>query len=214
MQRNPVLSSFLWKVAMFLPVCLGLWYWKAEWFATPPALATGWFVHYLFPGWVESVEWGNRTLTVLTRLKMDSVAGAQPGQYAVMVPELNPLAYTYGLPLFAALVLASGESKRLLKLAIGLVALIPFQVWSITFDLLKQVAVTAGPGIAAQVTFTRTETEGVVLAYQLGALILPTLAPVGIWLALNRQFIPILMLEGAIQREQKSAAPDESHPAA
>lgn len=209
MQRNPVLSSFLWKVAAFLPICLAVWYWKAEWFNTPPALATGWLLRYLFPGWVESVEWANRTISVFTTLKMDAAPGAMAGQYAVMVPELNPLAYSYGLPLFTALVLASGESKRLLKLAIGVVALVPFQVWSITFDLLKQVAITAGPGIAAQVAFTRSESEGVALGYQLGALILPTLAPVGIWLALNRQFLPILMLEGALKREEKKAAVTE-----
>lgn len=83
----------------------------------------------------------------------------------------------------------------------GALLLVPFQAWGICFDLLKQAAVTAGPGVVAQTGLMPWQIEGVALGYQFGALILPAMAPIGLWLAFNRGFIPMLMLEGALRRE-------------
>ena len=135
------------------------------------------------------------------------VQGVIEGKVAVMVAEANPLLYSYGLPLFAALLLASGEAKRWRKLMLGALVLIPFQAWGICFDLLKQVAITAGPVVAAQTGFSAWQRESIAVGYQLGTLILPTVSPVALWLALNRQFIPMLMLDGALQGKGKFNTP-------
>ena len=198
MGRNPLYAFFL-KAALWLPLCLALWYWKAEWFNSPAAIVSGWIMRGLFPGWVQAVEWSQRTISLVTTLRVPMVPGVNEGKVAVMVAEANPLLYTYGLPLFAALLLASGEAKRWRKLVLGALVLIPFQAWGICFDLLKQVAITAGPAVAAQTGFSPWQRESIALGYQLGTLILPTVAPVALWLALNRQFIPALMLDRALQ---------------
>ena len=200
MQRNPLLPAFLLKTALFLPLCLAFWYWLAEWFSAPTALLSGWLMEQLFPIWVESAEWSHKSLTLITTLKLDTV-GVQAGRFASMVPEVGPMSYCYGLPLYVALFLASGAKKHWGRLALGAVLLIPFQAWGICFDFLKQVAVTAGPGVGAQLGFAQWQRDGIALAYQLGTLILPTVAPVAVWLGLNRQFIPMLMLEGMLQDE-------------
>ena len=206
MGRNPLYAFFL-KAALWLPLCLALWYWKAEWFNSPAAIVSGWIMRGLFPGWVEAVEWSQRTISLVTTLRVPMVPGVNEGKVAVMVAEANPLLYTYGLPLFAALLLASGEAKRWRKLVLGALVLIPFQAWGICFDLLKQVAITAGPAVAAQTGFSPWQRESIALGYQLGTLILPTVAPVVLWLALNRQFIPALVLERALQGKGDFAPP-------
>ncbi len=199
MGRNP-LYAFLLKAALWLPLCLALWYWQAEWINWPTAMLSGWILHGLFP-WVESVEWSQRLLDVVTTLKVDNVP-APDGRIAMMVAEANPLQYSYGLPLFVALFIASGQAIRWRRLALGLLLLIPFQTWGVCFDILKQVAITAGAAVADQTGFSAWQREAIALGYQLGFLLLPTLAPIVLWLALSPQFIPMLMLEGALQRKE------------
>ncbi len=198
MPRNP-LYFFLLKAALWLPACIGLWYWKAEWFNGPAVAVSGWIMQSNFSGWVESVHWGQRIFSVATALRVGAAPGMPEGEYTLVL-EANPLAYGFGLPLFAALLLAGSEAKRWRKLALGMLLLVPFQAWGICFDLLKQAAVTAGPDVSAQTGFASWQVEMIVLGYQFGALILPALAPIGLWLALNRRFIPMLVLEGALQR--------------
>ena len=198
MARNP-LYSFLLKAALWLPVCLGLWYWKAEWFNGPAVMLSGWIMQWFFSGWMESVEWSQRILRVATTLKFSISPGMPEGEYALVL-ELNPLIYGFGLPLFVALFLAGSEANNWRKLALGALLLIPFQAWGICFDLLKQVAVTAGPVISEQTGFSPWQVEGIALGYQFGALILPAVAPLGLWLAFNRRFIPMLVLEGSLRR--------------
>lgn len=204
MQRNPLLAAFLLKAAMWLPLCLAFWYWQAQWLNGPAALLSSWLMHYYFPEWVESAEWAHRTVILATTLKLDITSAVQDGKFAAMVVEANPLIYGYGLPIFVALSLASGDTKRLKKLIFGALILIPFQVWGVCFDLLKQVAITAGPAVNNQLGFDPWQREGIAFGYQLGTLILPTLAPIVIWLSLNRLFIPMLLLEGALQRDDKA----------
>lgn len=199
MAHNP-LYAFLLKAVLWLPVCLGLWYWQAEWFNGPAAVVSGWVMQSFFSGWVESVEWSKRILAVATTLKLGAPAGMPAGEYTLVL-EVNPLAYGYGLPLFAALLLAAGETRRWRKLLLGALLLVPFQAWGICFDLLKQVAVTSGSAVSAQAGFPPWQTEAIALGYQFGALILPAMVPIGLWLAFNRSFIPMLMLEGALRRE-------------
>ena len=115
--------------------------------------------------------------------------------------------YSYGLPLFAALLLESGETGRWRKLLLGTLVLVPFQAWGICFDLLKQVAITAGPGVAAETGYSSWQRENIALGYQMGTLMLPTVAPIALWLALNRKLIPMLMLNRALQGKGKFDAP-------
>lgn len=199
MAHNP-LYAFLLKAVLWLPVCLGLWYWKAEWLNAPAVMLSGWIMQTFFFGWVDSVDWSQRILSVVTTLKLGAVPGMPEGEYTLVL-EANPLVYGYGLPLFAALLLASSEERRWRKLLLGALLLVPFQAWGICFDLLKQAAVTSGPVVTPQTGFAPWQVEGIALGYQFGALILPAMVPIGLWLAFNRRFIPMLMLEGALRRE-------------
>lgn len=104
-------------------------------------------------------------------------------QAAVATVELAAGKYSFGIALFLALSLASPLSRRPAPVAIGLAVLAVLPAWGIAFETLKQLMlapvvgdfVAAGPGARSAIAF----------GYQVGALILPTLAPVAAWLALN-----------------------------
>lgn len=198
MAHNP-LYPFLLKAALWLPVCLGLWYWKAEWFNAPAVMVSGWVLQSLFGGWVESVEWAQRIFSVATALRLGAAPGMPEGEYTLVL-EVNPLVYGFGLPLFAALLLAGSETNRWRKLALGALLLIPFQAWGICFDLLKQAAVTSGADVSAQTRLMPWQVEGIALGYQFGALILPTVVPIVIWLWLDRGFIVAVIVDGQLRK--------------
>jgi hypothetical protein len=69
-------------------------------------------------------------------LLLDSVSAAPQGSVAAMVADTNPLVYRLGNPLFGALYLPNGADKHYARLLVGVLALIPFQIWGICFDLL------------------------------------------------------------------------------
>jgi hypothetical protein len=52
-------------------------------------------------------------------------------------------------------------------------------------DGLKNVAITSGPGIAAQAGFAAWQREAIVFAYQFGSLILPAVVPAVLSVAMH-----------------------------
>ncbi len=199
--RNSV-YPFLARGAFFLPLCIGLWYWQAEWFNAPAALLSKWIIQWLFDDWVRSVEWSGRVLTVITNIDLPAVAvpAERSGQVATAVAQTNTLLFGFGLPLFAALILAGADKGSSRKLLSGALILVPVQGWGIVFAILRQVAYLGGPAVSAKAGFSPWQIDGILVGAQLGYLILPSVAPIALWLAFNRHVIPILMLEDDVQR--------------
>jgi hypothetical protein len=144
----------------------------------------------LTPGIVETVERTGSSLAFVTTLRVHPA----PGQEAVLVPEVGALVYTYGLALLVALMLAA--RARVVKILAGAALLLPFQGWGIAFDFLAQAGIGLGPDIAASAGLANWRREVIALGYQLGSVILPSLAPVLVWGFLCRSFI-----EGLVWRE-------------
>jgi hypothetical protein len=110
----------------------------------------------------------------------------------VLTVDVNLLLYAFGMPLFAALTIAAHEAKWKRHLALGYVALLPCVAWGAFADFLKNVAITAGPGIAAQTGFGAWQREAIAFAFQFGSLILPAVAPAVLWVAMHGRFIAAL----------------------
>ena len=64
--------------------------------------------------------------------------------------------------------------------------------WGALADFLKDVAITAGPAIAAQTGFSAWQREAIAFAFQFGSLILPAVAPAVLWVALHGRFLSAL----------------------
>ena len=96
---------------------------------------------------------------------------------------MNPLVYSYGLPLLFGLIMATNQAllRKLLVLLVGWVVIVGVQVWGVFWQSLKMMAFNfGGPAHQAVIDAGVSETA-IALCYQLGVLILPALAPVIVW---------------------------------
>ena len=196
----PPLGRFVLRTFLWLPPCFAAWYLCAPAITALAAGVASLIVHGFAPGLITAIERTGLDLAFVTTLEVAS----GPGQVGVLVPEVHPLTYTYGLALFAALMLAARAAAW--KLAAGAAALLFFQGWGIAFDFLAHVGIKLGPDIAALAGLRGWRAEFIALAYQLGALVLPSLAPVVAWAAFNRPLIARLARRGA----RAASAPPET----
>lgn len=169
---------FLWLVPSF-----ALWH-----FASVPLAAAQAYLAMVgadawFPGLVSGWERHGAALDFATRVQ--ALAGGRAGD---LVFPVNARIYSYGLALFVALSLAT-DPRRGLGLVAGLFALIPLAAWGVAFDLLQQVFIVHGGLSARDYLPTAVERNLIAIGYQVGAIILPPVAPVVAWGLVHRAFL-------------------------
>lgn len=181
------LGAFVLRTFLWLPPCFAAWYFTAKYHAA----AGGWMAHAMVnqftPGLVTALEQTGFDLVFVTTIKVHP----EPGQTALLLAEVNPLLYTYGLAFFLALMLAARAPWW--KILVGIAVLLPFQSWGIAFDFLVQVGVKLGPEVAAQAGLSGWGREAVALGYQIGTLILPSFMPVVLWTVSSQRFVEDLL---------------------
>jgi hypothetical protein len=140
--------------------------------------------------WVRKVHKEPGLIQIDTRIPVKMPDATQEQGSAELVIDADPAHYAYGLPLLLALLLAA-KSRHLIRRAVGgyLILLIPQSV-SLIFELLRQIIVAGGS--PAVLGVAQWQMEGIAIGYQVGSLLLPTLAPVAIWLWLDREFFAVI----------------------
>ncbi len=178
------LLRFVLRVLAWLPVAFAVWYvlapvvlWPAQ--AAATAVARG-----AFGDLVRGVEAHGATLSFVTTLRPGAATAG-----GVLTVDVDMLLYSFGLPLFVALTLAAREPRWWRTLAIGYAALLPFVVWGVVADFLKNVAITAPPLVASQTGFSALDRDMIAFAYQFGSLILPAVVPAVAWVLTHRTFL-------------------------
>ena len=169
-------------VLALLPLLLAGWYAAAAPLSWIPAKLATPVIRFVADG-PTSMALKDRTLFFTVKLEMAYRPGGAPRVAADI--EVLAAKYTYGIALFLALTLALKESRRPLGIAIGAAILVVLPAFGIAFDALKQLGAT--PGLAPFLAWGAGTREAVALGYQVGTLLLPTLAPVAIWLFLARK---------------------------
>ena len=183
MARSP-LPRFVLLTLAWLPVMFAVWYVTAPIVLWPAAFLGELVLRGGFGELVRSIDLQGATVQVTSTLKPgQAVAG---GTVSV---DVNMLLYAFGLPMFAALVVAAREAHWPRVLAIGYVVMLPFVAWGVIADFLKNVAVTAGPLVISQTGFSAAQREAIVFAFQFGSLILPTVVPAAVWVLTHRAFL-------------------------
>ena len=134
---------------------------------------------------MRGVEQAGAVLTFTTTLK----PGSTSTQFAQITVDVDMLLYSFGLPLYAALVLAAREPGWPRRLAAGYVVMVPFVAWGALADFLKNVAIASGPQIASQTGFVAWQREAIAFSFQFGSLILPTVVPAVAWVLTHRAFL-------------------------
>jgi hypothetical protein len=176
-----LLRVFAWLAPMFLA-----WWFAAPLLAWPVGLLVQGVMRAGFGTVVQSVEQGGEMITFVTSLAVAGIA-VPSGTRAVLEIESNYRLFSFGLPLFAAMTLAARAPHALRNLAIGFAVLVPFQVFCVVADFLKNL--TGVPGVAAQLGLSPLQRELIAFSYQFATLILPTVAPAAVWVLLHRRFL-------------------------
>ena len=100
---------------------------------------------------------------------------------------VNPLIFSYGLPLLFGLVMGSdvGWLRKIFILLLGYVTITAVQIWGVVWQSLKMLAYNFGPDAHQLVSDAGISDELIALCYQLGVLIFPPLVPVILWVLAN-----------------------------
>jgi len=104
---------------------------------------------------------------------------------------VNPLIFSYGLPLLFGLVMGSnvGWRRKATILLIGYAVITAVQIWGVVWESLKLLTFNFGEQALAVVRASGISETAIALCYQLGTLILPALAPIIVWVLGNRPLV-------------------------
>ena len=118
---------------------------------------------------------------------------------------VNPLVYSYGLPLLFGLVMGSDVSwlRKLTIMLIGYAVITLVQIWGVVFESLKMLAFNFGAQTHDIILNHGMTDSGIALGYQLGTLILPALAPIFVWVLSNRPLVEQFVGWSAEQLKKK-----------
>jgi hypothetical protein len=191
-ERTPLvlqltLKQFILRLLICLPIAFIAWHFLAD--------PIAWALSYLVD--VARSFFLNRTVgrievnagMIIFPVRAD--ASSFGGKFVELLVETDPRLFTYGAPVFAALMVAAGAKIRFLVL--GLLMLLPFQAWGVFFDLLKQIAFPTVGGMPKNLGFEGVPRELIALGYQFGVLILPMLTPVILAAAFSRERVKHLL---------------------
>ena len=114
---------------------------------------------------------------------------------------VNPLVYSYGLPLLFGLVMGSdvGWLRKIFILLLGYVTITAVQIWGVVWQSLKMLAFNFGDQTHRIIQDAGISDSAIALSYQLGTLILPALAPIFVWVLTNRRLVEQFVGWGADQ---------------
>lgn len=184
-----------------------LWTKLTPWTSYPIAELSHFAMEKVAPMWVRDVHKKPGQIEVDTSVGV--VVPNAGGQIADLVVDADPGRYAFGLPIFLALVVAAYAANRapgrLSKAIGGYLILLPIQSFSLVMYLLMQVLVAAKLDIRT-LRVDQWQVESIVFGYQVGVLVLPTLAPVLVWLLLDRKFFGDVVVNGW-KRSLKAKAP-------
>jgi hypothetical protein len=184
MPKSPI-ARFIVTVVAWLPVVFVVWYFAAPLLLWPVKLLVEAVVRLGLADLVRVVEQQGAMLTFATTLK-PGTANATGWELTV---DVNMLLYSFGMPLFAALVLAAREPGWPRRLVVGCLVLMPFVAIGVVADFLKNIAIASGPLVASQTGFVAWQREAIAFTFQFGSLILPTVMPAIAWVVSHRGFL-------------------------
>jgi hypothetical protein len=195
MKLSP-LKRFLLAALAWLPACFALWWWVSGLTVKVPVWLAGLALTNFWPDLVAGVSQGfdnggMPTMDVLTRIAVSEAGPDGRMATGYLEATVRPLLYGYSLPLFFGLCLATpqDEERRWGQYAIGCLAIWLAQAFGVAADALKTLAFGSGAEAATAVLAAGLNVNVIALCYQFGYLILPTVVPAALWLALNRPFI-------------------------
>lgn len=185
------LHRFIFGVVIWFPITFFIWYITANFHLAPIA----WLSDQLFAWWMpDAVMWiklDHNTLVLASNFGANAAGQivSPPTGNDVLGFHLNPLIYSYSLPLLYSLILATPDKDKWLNLLWGTFLIIPTELFSMVFSILKTLTFDVGEVFQQQQNLSQVLVDAIAIAYQAGTLIIPMITPLIIWVAMHRKFL-------------------------
>ena len=180
-----LLLAFLWMIFGFM-----LWYYLAVFHGAPARFAADAILgHLLGSDFSRIVPEPNQQF--LYQVETTIAFTFRDGSTEALGFIVNPLIFSFGLPLLFGLVMGS-DARALRKLAVMLLGygvITAVQIWGVVFQSLKVLAFDFGEQTRSVILAHGINETFVAIGYQLGTLILPALAPIIVWVLTNRRLV-------------------------
>ena len=184
------LSELLILASMWMIFGFMLWFYLSAFHGAPARIGADYILSWLLQGdFLRIIEEPNQHF--LFQFETNIMFTFRDGSTEPLGFVVNPLIFSYGLPLLFGLVMGSDVSwlRKLVILLIGYFAILGVQIWGVVFQSLKMLAFNFGAQTHAVVTSHGISDSTIALGYQLGTLILPALAPIFVWVLTNRPLV-------------------------
>jgi hypothetical protein len=180
-----LLLAFLWMIFGFM-----LWYYLAAFHGAPTRIAADAILGSLLGGDFSRIV-PQPDQHFLFQVETAIAFTFRDGSTEALGFIVNPLVFSYGLPLLFGLVMGSdaGAGRKLAIMLLGYVVITLVQIWGVVFQSLKMLAFDFGEQTRAVIVDHGISESLVAVGYQLGTLILPALAPIIIWVLTNRRLV-------------------------
>lgn len=190
MNQKP-LHRFMFGVIIFFPLTFFIWYVTASLHLAPVTLITTQILNMLAPDAIMWLKLDGHMLVLASNFGHDASGSvvSPPTGDDVLGFHLNPLIYCYSLPLLAVLILATPSPNKWRNLLWGILLILPTEVFSMVFSILKTLTFDVGAAFQAQQNLSPVGADIIALGYQTGTLLLPMVSPLIIWVGLNRAFL-------------------------
>lgn len=187
------LFIFVGKVVLWLPVMFALWYY---YFSSLISGLVAWLLEFalvgLFPEIFHELKPLGYSLEVVTHLVLQpsSSLSIPEGSRAVIAFDVNPLLYGFGLPFYAALLMALPDNREVHSghFLGGFILLVLVQAIGINFDIWKALIFQFGNALDKRLTIASYVPELVAYGYQMSSLILPVVTPAILWLGFFQDY--------------------------
>jgi hypothetical protein len=180
-----LLLAFLWMIFGFM-----LWYYLAVFHGAPARFAADAILEYLLGSDFSRIV-PEASQRFLFQVETAIPFTFRDGSTEALGFIVNPLIFSYGLPLLFGLVMGSdaGARRKLGVMVLGYVVITLVQIWGVVFQSLKMLAFDFGEQTRSVILTHGINESMVAIGYQLGTLILPALAPIIVWVLTNRRLV-------------------------
>ena len=182
---NPV--AFALRVIAAMIAVFSIWWLAGSQWLQPAASLADSLLSAWLPRMFHELELSGDTVMALTHWEKAGdylVPAAQLGTCIGFDVNLRILSYSF--PFFLSLQIALWEVGSLLKTALALFALYLVLSISLTFVVAREIILGLEPVFIETSRYWYTNHEFIVLGYQAAVLLLPTLAPILLWVAVNQ----------------------------
>jgi len=200
--RQFFLLAFLW-----MPLGFAGWFYLAGLMSYPVSVLSRWILVGGIPELFVTLTQIDYHFEIKSAIpasaELLALSNKQVGNYAF---DVQPMIYGYGLPLIFGMVMSMPMPvrRRLLQLLVGSFAIALVQTWGVVFESIKTAMFSMGPEAGARIVEAGFNPTVVAFCYQMGYLVLPSLVPVVLWVALNRDFFDLLTLKAGLQPKDQT----------